>query len=115
MDPDVIIKRLVAGRVVITEGAEPGIYRGLQSTIVDCNFPGGAKVPHGWLRYQVVEADVLVVPIILVFGVYYGAVTPLQTTDKIQGLHDWVFRLWKAAPGRVAAEAFVNNCLKVVC
>ena len=28
MDPDVIIERFMAGRMVIAKGAEPGIYRG---------------------------------------------------------------------------------------
>ena len=70
---------------------------------------GGSEVPHGWLRCQVMKTDILVIPIILVSGVYDSAVTSHQATDKVQGLYNWVIRL-QEAPGRVAAEAFVNDC-----
>ena len=66
-------------------------------------------MPHGQLRYQVMKTNILVVPVILVSGVYDSAVTPHQATDKVQGLHNWVIRL-REAPGHMAAEAFVNDC-----
>ena len=66
-------------------------------------------MPHGWLRCQVMKTDILVIPIILVSAVYDSAVTSHQATDKVQGLHNWVIQLWEAL-GRVATEAFVNDC-----
>ena len=39
MYPDMIIKCLVATRMVFTEGAEPGIYWGREPTVVDRPFP----------------------------------------------------------------------------
>ena len=113
MYPDVIIECLVARRMLVTERAEPSIYWGCKSMVVDCYFPESAKTLHRWLRHQVMEANVLVIPVILVSGVDHGAVTPLQTPDKVQGLHYQVFRLWEA-PGSVTAKAFVNNCLQLV-
>ena len=111
---DEIIECLVARCMVVTEGTEPGINRGCKSTVVDCHFPGSAKASHRWLRYQVMEADVLVVPIILVSGIDHAAVAPLQTPDKIQGLYYRVFQFWEA-PGGMTTEAFLNNCLQLVC
>ena len=66
-------------------------------------------MPHGRLRCQVMKTDILVIPVILVSGVYDSAVTSHQATDKVQGLHNQVIRL-QEAPGRVAAKAFVNDC-----
>ena len=72
-------------------------------------FPGGSETLHGRRRCQVMKTDILVVFIILVRGVYDSAVTSHKATDKVQGLHNQVIRL-RAAPGRVAAKAFVNDC-----
>ena len=66
-------------------------------------------MPHRWLRCQVMKTDILVVPVILVSGVYDSAITSHQAMDKVQGLHNRVIQL-REAPGRVAAEAFVNDC-----
>ena len=66
---DVIIECLVARRMVVTEGTEPGSNWGCKSMVVDCHFPEGAKALHRQLRHQVMEADVLVVPIILISGI----------------------------------------------
>ena len=69
---------------------------------------------HRRLRHQVMKADVLVVPIILISGVEHAAVAPMQTPDEIQGLYYRVFRFWEA-PGSVTTKAFVNDCLQLVC
>ena len=66
-------------------------------------------MPHGRLRCQVMKTDILVVPVILVSGIYDSAITSHQATDKLQGLHNQVIWL-QEAPGQVAAEAFVNDC-----
>ena len=70
---------------------------------------GGSETPHGWLRCQVMKTDILVIPVILVSGVYDSAVTCHQATDKVQVLHNQVIQLQEAL-GRVAAKAFVNDC-----
>ena len=45
---------------------------------------------HGWRRCQVMKTNILVVPVILVSGIYDSAVTSHQATDKVQGLHNRV-------------------------
>ena len=61
-------------------------------------LPGGSEMPHGRLRCQVMKADILVIPIILVRGIYDIAITSHQATDKVQGLHYQVIQL-REAPG----------------
>ena len=55
------------------------------------------------------KTDILVIPVILVRGIYDSSITSHQATDKVQGLHNQVIWL-REALGRVAAEAFVNDC-----
>ena len=45
------------------------------------------------------KTDILVIPVILVSGVYDSAITSHQATDKVQGLHNRVIQLWEA-PGK---------------
>ena len=62
-------------------------------TGVNCYLPEGSEALHGWMRWQVMKTDILVVPIILVSGIYDSAVTSHQATDKVQGLHNRVIQL----------------------
>ena len=64
--------------------------------VVNHYLPGGCEAPHGRLRCQVMKTDILVIPVILVSGIYDSAVTSHQATDKAQGLHNRVIQLWEA-------------------
>ena len=114
VNPDMIIEHPVTAHMVVTEGAEPGIYWSRKFMVVDHHFPGCAQASHRWLRHQVVETNVMVVPIVFIPDVNHLTVAPLQALDKIQGLDDWSVQ-FKEVPGSITVEGFVNDGLHGVC
>ena len=92
VQPDVVVQCLVTLRMILTEGAETGVYPDRIGTPINNNILCGGDPVHGHLRHQVMQSEVLVFPEFLVSPVYDLTVTFLYDPDEIFWFYNRVTR-----------------------
>ena len=93
VQPDVVVQCLVTLRMILTEGAETGIYPDRIGTSINSDVLYGGDLAHGHLRHQVMQSDVLVIPEFLVSPLlfcmtrmkYLGSIT----RSPVASIPDW--------------------------
>ena len=114
VEPDVVVECLVTSGMIIAEWAESGIQGGQVSAPIYGDVLLSGHPAHGELGHQVMETDVLILPMIPIPLVYDLAITFLNHPDK-------EFRLdnrgtWGKHPSwSVAVQALVNHHPDFIC
>ena len=80
---NVVVQRLVTLQVVLTEGAETGVYPDQISTPTDSDGLCSGNLAHRHLRYQVMQSEVLVIPEFVVSPVHNLPTTFLYDLDEV--------------------------------
>ena len=90
VQPDVVVQCLVTLRMILTEGAETGVYPDQIGTPINSDILCGGDPAHGHLRHQVMQSDVLVIAEFPVSLVHDLTVTFLYDPDEIFGFYNRV-------------------------
>ena len=90
VQPDVVVQCLVTLRMILTEGAETGVYLDRIGTPINSDVLRGGDPAHGHLRHQVMQSDVLVIPKFPVSPVHDLTTTFLYDPDEIFGFYNQV-------------------------
>ena len=114
MHSDMVVKCLVAPGVIGTERTKSIVQRDIHRLPFDGHSLVSGNPVHGGLGYQVMKADVLVVPIACVPLVHDLSVLPLYHLDEVHRLNDWGVRTECLGRG-IAVKAFVNDRLDGLC
>ena len=112
--PDVVVECLLMPSMIIAEWAESGIQGGQISAPIYSDILFSGHPAHGELGHQVMETDVLVLPMIPFQPVYDFAITFLNHPDKELRLYNWV-TLGKHPGWSIAVQALGNHCPYNVC
>ena len=97
----VVVKCPKAPSVISTERAKSSIQRDHGRMPVNGHVPVSVHLAHARLGYQVMEANVLVIPIVWVPPIHNLAIAVLYHPDEVQRLNDQ--GTWREHPGRSIA------------
>ena len=109
MKPDMIVECFVTSGMVTAEGTESGIHGSRISVPIYGDVLSGGHPAHGGLGHQIMETDVLILPVNPISLVYDLAIALLYHSDKEFGLDNR--GTWGKFPSwGITVQALVNHC-----